>query len=70
MTQGFYYKPQNQMASTEMPLQNKDRDDFAGFEEGDIANEEFLDVDDALTTRRDNLDAMFLLIIEDIELKK
>ena len=46
-----------------MPLQNKDGDDLAGFEEGDIANEEFLDVDNVLTTGPDNLDAMFLLIV-------
>ena len=43
-----------------MPLQNKDGDDLA---EGDIADEEFLDVDNVLTTGPDNLDAMFLLIV-------
>jgi len=43
--------------------------DLTGFKEGDITDEQFLDVDDALDTGPDNLDATFLLlVVEDMEL--
>ena len=45
------------------------RNDLTGFEEGDITDEEFLDVDNVLDARPDNLDATFLLlVVEDAEL--
>ena len=69
VTLGFLLQAPESNGKYRNALQNKDGDDLAGFEEGDIADEEFLDVDNTLTTRPDNLSAMFLLIVEDTELK-
>jgi len=46
------------------------QNDLTGFEKDDITNEEFLDVDDALDTEADDLDAtlFLLLVVEDAEL--
>ena len=44
-------------------------DDLTRLEEGDITDEQLLDVDDALDTRADNFDTTFLVpVVEDAEL--
>ena len=44
-------------------------EDLTGLEEGDIADEQFLDVDNAFNAVTDDLDtSFFLLVVEDAEL--
>ena len=45
------------------------RDDFAGFDQGDVADNDVMDLDDRLDTTANDLDtALFLLLIQCLEL--
>ena len=45
------------------------RDDFAGFDQGDVTDDDVMDLDDLLDTTANDLDAaLFLLLVQCLEL--